>query len=443
VRYTRPYVEFLEGRELLTVAAISTIQQYGIPSVVAIDGSGNVSYNYVTGVSGGTLDWSGWNAVPGGVDATAVSTGTVLVGTVTRPYIFVLNTAGDVFFNYQFNLGDWVGWTQVGASVGATAISSGVLPVANQPYVVAIDSSKNIDISYMNANGSWSGWSTVAADAGATAISTGFLQASTSPAIYEPYVIELDSSSHVEYAQSNTSRTWSTLSPVGNDLTATAISALSLGNSPQVFAVTASGSVYSNTGNLTDPAGSIASSRTQAAVNTRSLLRTGNKQRHEPATAKSNHKISVRVLQHPKSHVRARTSRSEPATSASTSVAWAGWSLVGAGPNATPAAATSSVVAVATNYIFAINGAGQPYSTFGTAGLWSHWSSLGSLAAGVTATAIAGIGPPAGSSFGASTPNSIGGLPVAIAIGTDGNVYWVGQTGWATWGTWANLGAPS
>ena len=33
--------------------------------------------------------------------------------------------------------------------------------------------------------------------------------------------------------------------------------------------------------------------------------------------------------------------------------------------------------------------------------------------------------------------------PFAFAIGTDGNVYLIDQTSWATWGPWTNLGTPS
>jgi hypothetical protein len=442
VRSTRPVVEFLEGRELLSVTAISAIQQYGAPSLVAIDGSGNVFYNYVV-FTGTTPGWSGWSAVPGGVDAVAVSTGTGLVGPISRPYIFLLNTAGDVFFNFQYNTAEWAGWNEVGASVGATAISSAVLPIANQPYVVAIDSLKDIDISSLNSTG-WSGWSTVAAGADAVAISTGYLQVSTSPTIFEPYIFELNSSGNVEYTQRSTDGTWSTLSPVGNDLSATAISSQSLQNSPVVFAVTPSGSIYSNTGSVADPVVSSGSSPAKTAVKVDSQARTARKPGHSPAAGVSAHKPAAQLVHHSKKDVRAR-SRIKKATSTSnvtsTTVSWEGWSLVGIGSANTPAVATTSIVAVSTNYVFSLNVSGQAYSSYGTAGLWSNWSSLGSLATGVTATSIAAAGPPAGSSF--TFTMGAGGLPFAFAIGTDGNVYWLGQTAWVTWGTWASLGSPT
>jgi hypothetical protein len=440
-RSTRPVVESLEGRQLLTTAAISGIQQYGVPSVVAIDGSGNVSYDFLIGTSPTGPVWSGWGAVPGGVNAVAVSTGTVLVDGVSRPYIFMLNSAGDVLYNYQTDTEQWTGWNVVGVNVGATVISSGVIPIVNQPYVVAIDASNNIDISQLNANGTWSGWSTAVVNAGATAISTDFLQVSASPAIYEPYVFELNSSGQVQYAERNTDGSWSASVPVGNDLTATSISALSLGNAPQVFAVGTNGNIYSNTGSVNPVVSSVVST-SAAAVTATSVIRGVRKNGHEPPAATPRHKPLARVVHHPKKEVRTRL-RAAPATSPSTNVSWSGWTLVGVGSSATPATATSTQVTVSTNYVFSINSSGQAYSAFGTSGLWSTWAGLGGVASGVAATSISGVGPPGGSSFGFATANSSGGLPIVFAIGSDGNVYWIGQTAWATWGTWTNLGAPT
>lgn len=445
-RRTKPVVERLEGRQLLTTAQISAIEQYGVPSVVAIDGSGTVFYNFLEQTTAGT-GWSGWNAVPGGVDAAAVTTGTIVVDAVQRPYIFVLNSAGDVFFNFQNSSDDWNGWTQVGASIGATAISTGVIPVANQPYVVAIDSAGNVDISSMNADGTWSGWSTVTLNAGAREISAGLIPVSTTPTVYEPYVFELNSSSQLVYTERTTAGSWSTLSNVGNNIDAASIAALTLGNSPQVVAIGSNGSIYSNTGTIvTDPAGST-SATPQAVLDTKTVVRDGRTKGHAPLAARTAPKVSVRVGPRARRNERARAhanSSTNASTSATTtsSVSWSGWSLVGNGSSGVPATGDSAILAVATNYVFSINTAGQPYSTFGTAGLWSQWTTLNSLADAVSATSIVATGPPGGSSLGFTTPTAVGGLPFAFAIGTDGNVYVNQQSSWAVWEDWTSLGAP-
>jgi hypothetical protein len=442
-RATNPAVECLEGRQLLTVGQISAIEQYGVPSVVAIDGSGTVFYNFLEQTTTGS-SWSGWNDVPGGVDAVEVTTGTITVDAVARPYIFVLNSAGDVFFNFQNSSDNWNGWTQVGASIGATSISSGVIPIANQPYVMAIDSASNVDISSMNADGTWSGWSTAIVNAGAHDISTGVVPVSTAPAVYEPYVFELNSSSQIEYTERTAAGSWSPLSNVGNTIDGEAISALTLGNAPQVFAIGANGSIYSNTGTLvtttivTKPATRNAAHETKTVVGD---ARTGGR---ALVAVRPGSRVAVRVVEHATRNERARAHAKSPkaTTTTSTSVSWSGWSQAGEGSGGVPAAGGSAILAVATNYLFSVS-MGQAYSTFGTAGLWSQWTSLSSLPNDATVTSIVGAGPPGGSSLGFSTPTAVGGLPFAFAIGTDGNVYVNEQSSWATWENWVSLGAPS
>jgi hypothetical protein len=418
----RPVVDLLEDRQLLSLPAISAIQQYGDPSVFAVDDFGNVSYDFLEDVNN-EPEWSGWNQIPGGVDATAISTGTVLMSGVTRPYIFMVDSTGQVSYNFQNSSDQWNGWVPVGGDILATSISSGVLPVLNQPFVFAVDTAQNIDFNYLTSNGTWAQWSTIASGAGATAISSGFVQASVSPTAYEPYVFALNTSGNVDYTQRNTAGSWSALQPVGNNLTATAISAQTLHNEPYVFALTTSGSIYSN--NLTTASDPVST----APVKARAAKVHGEK---ASISAKHAHHKVAKVVQ-ARAHVKARahSKHNQSVSSASsTTVTWAGWSLVGAGSAPTPASAAPSVVGAFTNYAFALNSAGSVYSTFGTSGLWSSWLNLGALSSGVSAFSIAVT----------SAPNN---NPFAFAIGTDGNVYFVDQTAWATWGTWTSIGAPS
>ncbi len=384
------------------------------------NGSGNVSYDFLEDVNG-EPEWSGWNLIPGGVGATSISTGTVLVDAVARPYVFMLDSAGQVSYNVENSSGQWNGWVQVGGDILATAISSGVLPVLNQPFVFAIDTAQNIDFNYLTSNGNWAQWSIIASGAGATAISSGFLQASVSPTAYEPYVFALNASGDVEYTERNTAGSWSALEPVGNNVTATAISAQTLHNEPYVFALTTSGGIYSNNLTAADPVAT-APVKPRAAKSHGEKVGVSAKDAQHKVAKVAQARAPVRALAHSKHD-------HSPSSADPTIVTWAGWSLVGAGSAPTPALAAPSIVSAYTNYAFAMNSAGSVYSTFGTSGLWSSWLNLGALSSGVSALSIAVT----------SAPNS---APFAFSIGTDGNVYFVDQTAWATWGAWTSLGSP-
>jgi hypothetical protein len=423
-------VERLEERQLLTAVAISAVEQYGAPSVFAIDSAGNVSYNFLTSIKGQPA-WSGWTAVPGGVSALAISTDTILAGPVLRPDIFLLNSANDVFYNSQGSSGQWNGWSLVGANVGASAISSGVIPIADEPYVVAIDGAKNIEFNYLTPGGTWAGWSTVATNVGASAISTGIVHVSTSPAIYEPYVFALNSSGNVDYVQRNAEGSWSALAPVGAALSATAISSLTLANKPYVFALDGTGKISSNYLTASDPSSVAAvTSPSRAITGLVSTIHSVHKLvRHKAAAKVLPHHRSLRVVEAAGKHRLSRAPAVRAAVTPSGSL-WAGWSPVGVGSGATPATAMSAIVAYATGTAFSLNTTGLVYSTFGTAGLWRSWSSLGSLASGVNATKL-------------TVTSQAVGLPFAFVIGTDSNVYWIDQSAWATWTTWASLGTPS
>jgi hypothetical protein len=360
-RFSRPLVEVLEDRRLLAAAAISAIQQYGVPSVFAIDSVGLISYNSVTEING-VPQFGGWNPILG-VLARSISPGTVTVNQFSRPDVFAVTTSNTVEYNFQNSSGSWNGWSQVGGNVGAIAISSGTIPVANAPYVVMINSNHDVYFNYQVSSGVWAGWTPVGVGVGAAQVSTGILAVSSTPLVYEPYVFMLNAAHNVYYSIRHTNGTWGGWSSVGVGVGATSIAAVTLNNLPYVSMLNGAGGIYVNFG--------------------------------------------------------------------LTNGTWAGWSPVGAGSGsgATPATAAASIASVFNLYDFSINGFGQVYSTFGNYGTWSKWFVVSALPPGVGAKSIAATADPRMS-------------PFAFAIGTDGNVYWIDQTGFAKWGTWMSLGAP-
>ncbi len=341
---------------------VSAVEQYGVPSVFAIDKSGTVSYDFLTLTTSGQPVWNGWVPISGGVGATSISTGTVLVTPNLQPYVFLLNSQNDVYYNYVNGSENWNGWSPVGVGVGAEAISSGVIPIANEPYVVMINGNNDVFYNYQLAGGSWAGWSVVGVHVGALSVSTGVVQVSKAPAIYEPYVFMINGLNDVFYKIRNTNGSWSGWSPVGIGVGAAAISAITLRNQPFVSMQNGAGGIFLNGEN---PNGS-----------------------------------------------------------------WLGWSLVGMGVAPGPVVEMSAVVSDSGINEFALSGSGQVYSSYGIFGHWNAWIGLGSLATGVNAESL-------------SVASESSTAPFAFAVGSDGNVYWNDQPSWATWSTWASLGAPA
>ena len=170
-REFKPVAHHLEGRELLAVPAVlSAVVQYGIPSVFAIGSTGNVSYNFLT-VQNGQAGWDGFNLVsgglPGGVPATAISGGTVLVTPFERPNVFAVNASANIYYDSMNSTGSFNGWSPVGINVGAVSISTGVLPISNSPFVVMINGDNNIFYNSQMSNGAWAGWTPVGVNVGA------------------------------------------------------------------------------------------------------------------------------------------------------------------------------------------------------------------------------------------------------------------------------------
>jgi hypothetical protein len=303
--------------------------------------------------------------------------------------MFLLNTAGDIYYNSQNTSGQWGStWSPVGVGVGATAIASGRIAFGNTPYVFLINGANNIYYNYQTPSGTWAGWTPAGIGVGATAISTGVLQVSTTlpvtthvhkmrpalhgharqqslaPAIFEPYIFMINGAGDVYYEMRNADGSFGPLSPVGIGVGATVISAYTLNTRPYVTILNGAGAIYTNF-----------------------------------ATA---------------------------------SGAWAGWSLAGTGSTTgvLPAVEMAAITSDYSSYTFALNPTGQLFSTFGSPGLWSTWFGVGMPPAGVSAKTYSVT------SYSASAPS-------AFVIGTDGNVYFVDQVAWATWSAWTSLGVPS
>ncbi len=364
-RRSMPAAESLEARDLPAAAiALAPVQQLGLPSIFAVGATGNVSYNFLT-LSNGAPVWNGWVSVPGGVSATAISSGTVLMSgtTVPRPFTFTVDTAGDVLYNAINTSGVFNGWTPVSTNLDAVSISSGVVPIKNLPFVVMINGSDNIYYSSQSSGGGFTSWYPVGLNVGATSIATGVVMTSLSPTIYQPYVFMTNTAHNVYYSVRQTNGSWSRWSPVGINVGAVSISATTFSNKPSVTMLNTAGAVWIN-------------------------------------------------------------SQSKPGK-------WLGWSPVGlgTGSGATPANASTTIASSFNNYEFALNPAGQLFSTFGFYGHWSAWGPLKSLPTGVSSVAI-------------TATSAATSAPFAFTIGTDGNVYWADQVAWATWSSFASLGAP-
>jgi hypothetical protein len=246
LRKRSPIFDRLECRQLLAASVVSAVEQYGVPSVFAIDKSANVSYDFLT-ESGGQVVWNGWTSIPGGSGATAISTGTILVtsSSTLEPYVFMISS-NNVYYNYINGSGAWNGWSPAGVGVGARAISSGVIPIANEPYVFMINGVNDVFYNYQLSNGQWAGWSVVGANVGALSVSTGIVLASVAPAIFEPYVFMINGLNDVYYKVRSTTGAWSGWSPVGIGVGAASISAVTLHNQPLVSMQNGAGGIFVN-----------------------------------------------------------------------------------------------------------------------------------------------------------------------------------------------------
>jgi hypothetical protein len=247
VRARRPTVERLEDRQLLASATLAAVNQFGAPSIFTLDAAGDVYYNFYVPPSGSTGGyWNGFTAIGTGVSGQALSAGTLLVSTTLRPDVFLLNTSGDIYFNYQTDSGQFAGWSPVAIGVGASAISTGTIPIYNEPYLFLLNGAGNVYYTQETSSGSWTPFSAVGVGVGGYAIASGTVRVSTFPNVYEPYLFLLNGAGNIYYTQKTTSGSWENWIPVGVGVGVDAISATSLNNRPTVFALNGANNVYYN-----------------------------------------------------------------------------------------------------------------------------------------------------------------------------------------------------
>lgn len=353
-RPTRLEVEPLETRAMLSVAMLAAVEPYGLPEQFLLSPGGSVYYNSISNKPVFPPAWNGWVALGIGLGGREITAGTSLDTVTVRPYVDLLNSAGDVYFNAQTSSGTFGGFTPVAVGARLTQISSGTLPLYNAPFVFAINDIGDVLYTQRSLSGAWSGLSPVGLGVGAISIVAGAFKINASPLSYEPYVFMLNGANNIYFTERNTNGSWNPWSPVGVGVGADSISSIAVGNVPMITLVNGAGDVYSN--------------------------------------------------------------------QESTPGKWVGWSPVSAG--GVGAIVETGTVANFTPWALMVNGAGGLYSSYGGAGAWSNWQSLGSAS------------PPAAYAFTANPASA----PFAFIIGINGDAYWNFQTSFATWYGWVNLG---
>lgn len=332
------------------------------------------------------------------------------------PSVFAIGSTGNVNYNY-LTIGNgqtqWNGWNVVPGGVGATSISTGTVLTSGipRPFVFLVNGAQNVYYNTSNGGSSFTGWSPVGVGVGATSISTGAL-----PITNTPYVVMINGNHDVYYNSQLSNGSWAGWAPVGLSVGAVSVSTGAIQSSlaptvyePYVFMMNTARDVYYKARNLN---GSWSNwSPVGVGVGAASISATTIFNKPNVSMLNTAGNIYINAQAQPGS--------------------WLGWSPVGggSGSGATPAVAALAILSSFNNYEFALNTSGRLFSAFGIYGRWSTWFPLNSLPSGVTAVAFTATAAPTN-------------VPFAFAIGTDGNVYWADQTGWASWSTFASLGAP-
>ncbi len=335
------------------------------------------------------------------------------------PSVFAIGSTGNVSYNFLTvvnGMTQWDGWNLVPGGVGATSISTGTVlakPSAFlRPYVFLVNGGNNIYYNTINSTGNFSGWTPVGVNVGAVSISTGVI-----PITNNPYVVMINGGQNIYFNSQLSNGAWAGWSQVAVNVGAVQVSTGVIQTSltpavyePYVAMMNSGQNVYYTVRNLNGTW----STWSPVGVGVGALSISATTIANRPNVSMLNGGGNAYI------------------NTQSSSGSWLGWSPVGAGTGsaATPAVALSAIVADYNNYEFALNGSGQLYSAFGVYGHWSAWFGLGPLATGVNATAFTATAAPTTA-------------PFVFAIGTDGNVYWIDQSAWATWTQFASLGAPN
>ena len=230
-----------------TSIATGTVLTSGVirPNIFMINSAQNVYYNS-TNSSG---NFNGWSPVGIDVGAVSISTGTIPI--VNTPYVVMINGNKDVYYNSQLSNGTWAGWTPVGVGVGAVSAVTGVIqtsaaPAFYEPYVFMMNTAQDVYFKVRSPNGSWGNWSPVGVGVGAVSIS-----ATTNA--NSPAVSLLNTAGNIYINARSRSGSWLGWSPVGagsGSGATPAVSSLAIVSSfnNYEFALNPTGTLYSSYG---------------------------------------------------------------------------------------------------------------------------------------------------------------------------------------------------
>ena len=192
-----------------TSIATGTMLTSGIvrPYVFMVTGSQSVYFNQIN--SSG--NFSGWTPVGIDVGAVSISTGTIPI--TNSPYVVMVNANHDVYYNSRLSNGLWSGWSPVGVGVGAVSVTTGVMhtslaPTFYEPYVFMMNTARNVYYKVRNVNGTWGNWSRVGINVGAVSISATTI-------LNKPTVTMLNTAGNVYINAQAKPGSWLGWSPVG------------------------------------------------------------------------------------------------------------------------------------------------------------------------------------------------------------------------------------
>lgn len=242
-RAARFVVETLESREMLTGGMLAAVNQYGLPSQFLLSPGGSVYYNSINTSTG---KWNGWVALGISLGGERISAGTFLDSATTQPYVDLLNSSGDVYFNSLQSSGTFSGFSPVSVGAGLTQISTETLPIYNAPFVFATNTRGDVFYTQRSSTGAWTGLSPVGIGVGARSLAAGAVQLNASPLSFEPYLFMLNGAGNVYFTERSVSGSWTPWSAVGVGVGGRSISSIVLDNTPMVTMVNGANNVYTN-----------------------------------------------------------------------------------------------------------------------------------------------------------------------------------------------------
>jgi hypothetical protein len=231
------------------------MDQNGSLEAFVTDSSGNLYHDWQlagdlnTEPNSAPSNWNGWSQNFSGAPMPAGATGDVAVAkNLDNSLQIFLPTTGDVYYNRQSPPGaGWAGWVDMGGPTGLSNLKA-ARNADGGLTVFGLDGSNNLYYNTENApSGSWSGWSEI--NASGQKILPGYAVAENINGRLE--VFGADSSHTVYHAWQTLGNTWTTTwtslgtAPSGN-FTPYVQVARDLSNHLNIFVLTSSGTVYTN-----------------------------------------------------------------------------------------------------------------------------------------------------------------------------------------------------